>query len=171
MQFKTNRLEVKPICPEDAEAVLDLLINATVAKTYMLPAYENRAQAQPLFSRLVELSAAENHYVAGIYLDGIFIGLMNDTEVKGTRIEMGYALLPAYYNQGYATEAFAGAIGYLFAHGFSMVLAGAFIENTASIRVMEKCGMVKQPHTDEIDYRGVTHTCVYYAIEKEQQNL
>jgi len=79
---------------------------------------------------------------------------------------MGYAYLPAYYNRGYATEAFSGAIDYLLSHGFTTVLAGAFSENPASLRVMEKCGMIKQDFTDEIDYRGVTHTCVYYTISR-----
>lgn len=167
MQFKTPRLEIRPITREDKEAVLDLLTNETVGKTYMLPQYQNRQDAEPLFSRLAELGKDESRFVAGIYLSGRFIGMMNDTEIKGKQIEMGYAYLPAYYNQGYATEAFLGAIDYLFAHGFTTVLAGAFSENPASLRVMEKCGMTKQDYTDEIEYRGNTHTCLYYAISKE----
>ena len=91
---------------------------------------------------------------------------MNDVEVKGKQIEMGYVYLPAYYNCGYATEAFRGAIAYLHDHGVDTVLAGAFEENPASLRVMQKCGMTKQDYTDEIEYRGVNHTCIYYAITK-----
>lgn len=168
MEFKTNRLEVGPMTTADKEAILDLLTDETVGKTYMLPEYQTRLEAEPLFRRLVELSRDENRYVAGIYLDGKFIGMMNETEIEEKQIEMGYALLPANYNHGYATEAFLGAIHYLFAHGFGTVLAGAFSENAASLRVMEKCGMVRQPQTDEIHYRGMTHTCVYYAIKKEE---
>ena len=41
-----------------------------------------------------------------------------------------------------------------------------FEENIASIRVMEKCGMMRQEHHDEISYRSVVHRCVYYAIKK-----
>jgi ribosomal-protein-alanine N-acetyltransferase len=168
MKFATERLEIKPISLADQEAVLDLLTNETVGKTYMLPIYQNRAEAVPLFQRLVQLSADESRFVAGVYLDGKFIGMMNDPEIKDDRIEVGYCYLPAYYNQGYATEAFRGAIDYLFARGFATVLAGAFAENPASLRVMEKCGMVKQEYTDEIEYRGVTHTCIYYAAKKSQ---
>lgn len=169
MEFKTERLEVKPMTMADKELVLDLLTDETVGKTYMLPDYVNREDAEPLFRRLVELSHADGRFVAGIYLEGRFIGMMNETDVKDKQIEMGYALLPAFCNQGYATESFKGAIQYLFSHGFETVLAGAFRENAASIRVMEKCGMMRQPQTDEIDYRGVTHTCVYYAIKKEEE--
>ena len=167
MRFNTTRLEIRPIGQADREAVLDLLTDKTVAKTYMLPDYQSRIEAEPLFQRLVLLSGDESRYVAGVYLDGAFIGMMNDVEIKGTQIEMGYAYLPAYYNRGYATEAFRGAISYLLDHGFTTVVAGAFSENLASLRVMEKCGMVKQDYTDEIEYRGNTHTCIYYAAQKE----
>ena len=165
MNFQTKRLEVKPISLSDRERVLDLLTDPVVGRTYMLPEYESREAAEPLFQRLVQLSADGSRYVAGVYLDGAFIGMMNDVEIKDGKIEMGYAYLPAYYNRGYATEAFRGAIDYLISHGFERVVAGAFSENSASLRVMEKCGMEKQDYTDRIEYRGVTHTCIYYAAK------
>ena len=166
MNFGTQRLQIKPICLADKEAVLDLLTNETVGKTYMLPQYKSREEAEPLLRRLLSLSADEKRYVAGVYLNGRFIGMMNETEIQDGKIEMGYAFLPAYYNRGFATEAFQGAIDYLFTKGFHTVVAGAFSENKASLRVMEKCGMTRQDDTDEIPYRGVMHTCVYYAISK-----
>ena len=167
MRCKTKRLVIEPISLADKEAVLDLLTDETVSKTYMLPEYQSTEEAEPLFHRLVQLSQEESRYVAGVYLDGKFIGMMNDTEIKGTQIEMGYAYLPAFYGRGFATEAFKGAIDYLLSHGFEAVLAGAFSENLASLRVMEKCGMIRQEYTDEIEYRGKTHTCLYYAARKE----
>ena len=168
MQFQTNRLEVRPMTTEDHEAILDLLTNEIVGRTYMIPEYGSREEAEPLARRLVELSHAQERYVAGIYLGEDFIGMMNETEMKNGQIEMGYALLPAFYNQGYATEAFSGAIDYLHSHGFETVLAGAFSENTASIRVMEKCGMERCTHVDEIEYRGNVHTCVNFAIKRKE---
>ena len=166
MQFKTERLEIKPIEMEDKERVLDLVTNEIAGKTYMFPQFKCRKEAEPLFRRLVTLSGDDSRYVAGVYLDGSFIGMTNAVEIKGKQVEMGYAYLPEYYNRGYATEAFRGTIDYLFSQGFETVLAGAFAENPASLRVMEKCGMTKQDYTDEIEYRGVTHTCIYYAIGK-----
>ena len=166
MEFRTRRLEVKPICPNDKEAVLDLLTNETVARTYMLPVYQNRKEAEGLFSRLVELGRDTSRFVAGVYLNGQFIGMMTYVGRKAKQVEMGYAYSPAHYNRGYATEAFSGAISWLLDHGFETVVAGAFVENPASLRVMEKCGMIKQDYTDEIEYRGISHTCIYYAISK-----
>lgn len=170
MNIKTKRLEIKPICLEDKEEVLDLLTDKTVAKTYMLPQFDDRAAAEPLFLRLVELSRVEDRYVGGVYLEGRFIGMINKTDLQQNRIEMGYAFLPDYYNHGYATETFKAVIGYLFSCGFESVLASAFEGNAASLRVMEKCAMVKQPYQEQVEYRGVTHTCIYYALSKGDTN-
>ena len=99
-------------------------------------------------------------------LEDTCIGILHETEVTEQSVELGYAVLPAYQNRGYCTEALQGAIKYLLDRGCRQILAGAFEENSASIRVMEKCGMVRQEYTDEIEYRGVNHTCVYYLTTK-----
>lgn len=167
MCFKTKRLEVKPISEADRAAVIDLLTNDVVAQTYMVPDFQTREEAAKLFERLKALSLGENCYVAGIYLDQAFIGILNETEAGGSRIELGYAILPQFHNHGYGTEVLTGAITYLFARGFTEIVTGAFQENGASIRVMIKSGMSRLDHQDEIEYRGKVHRCVYYSIKKE----
>ena len=163
MEYKTSRLHIRPLREADAEAVIDLLTNAQVAQTYMLPDFGCREEAYPLFQRLLALSRDTGRYVAGIYLEDRFIGLLNETDKESSEIEVGYALLPAFHNRGFATEALTGAIAYLHGCGFSRVLAGAFAENPASIRVMQKAGMAPIEKTDAVEYRGSLHTCIYYA--------
>ena len=58
-----------------------------------------------------------------------------------------------------------GAIEYLFGSGFSEVICGAFEENAASLRVMQKCGMKLLDKIDVIEYRGINHNCLYYSIK------
>ena len=120
----------------------------------------------PLFERLRQLSMVEDRLVAGIFLDGQCIGIMNEVEIKDKRIELGYALLPKFHNRGYCTETLTGAIQYLFDRGFEEVVASAFEENEASFRVMVKSGMEKQEYQDEIEYQGKVHRCVYYSKKK-----
>ena len=168
MCFETERLEVKSLSAQDREAVIDLLTDDQVKKFYMLPDFSSREEAVPHFERLRQLSVGEDRLVAGIFLDGVFIGIMNEVEIKDKRIELGYALLPKFHNRGYCTEAFTGAIQYLFDRGFEEVVAGAFEGNEASLRVMVKSGMQKQEYQDEIEYRGKVHRCVYYAIRKRE---
>ena len=168
MYIKTERLELKFISPDSLENLADLLSDEIVKQTYMVPDFPRRQEALNLAQRLMELSKQEERRVVGIYLGETLIGILNQTDATQDSIELGYALLPQYHNQGYATEALRGAIGYCFSIGFQEVVAGAFSENVASLRVMMKAGMQKIDHTDKISYRGKTHTCLYCAIRKEE---
>lgn len=167
MYIKTPRLELKPITPDSLENLTDLLTDALVTKFYMVPDFPSREDARKLSRRLMALSYAEERRVAGIYLENDLIGILNQTNVQGECIELGYALLPRYHNRGFATEALHGAIDYCFGLGFREVITGAFAENIPSIRVMVKCGMQKIDLQEQITYRGRTHNCVYYSITKE----
>ena len=166
MYIKTERLELKPISRGSLNAMVELLIDDVVKQTYMVSDFSNREEALKLAERLITLSEQEGRYVAGIYFGDSPIGILNETEKAGDRIEVGYALLPRYHNQGFCTEALRGAIGYFFAQGFNEVLAGAFEDNIASVRVMIKSGMKKLNRQDEIEYRGLVHRCVYYSIKR-----
>lgn len=167
MEFTTRRLAVGPINEPNIPALIELVTDDTVKQTYMLPDFASQAEAESLARRLMALSRNPDRHMTGIFLGESLIGILHDVETKGDAVEVGYALLPAYHNQGYCSEALGGAIKWLLRHGFRRVMAGAFEENRASIRVMEKCGMTLQPETEMIDYRGRQHCCVYYAVTGE----
>ena len=164
--FETKRITGRPFLQKDQALVIEILMDPTVKQTYMLPDFPTGEDAIKLFRRLMELSQDNNHYVVAICLGDSLIGWINDTEQQGGSIEVGYVIHPRYHGQGYMTEALKASIVDLFDRGYTEVKAGAFEENIASIRVMEKCGMVRQEHQDEIRYRGVMHRCVYYAVIK-----
>ena len=46
------------------------------------------------------------------------------------------------------------------------MVAGAFEENKASMRVMEKAGMTRITLEEDINYRGASHHCLYYSVKK-----
>ena len=167
MEFQTRRLRAGPIDEVHLPALTALLTDDTVKQTYMVPDLASEAEVETLARRLMELSRNPARYMAGIFLEGMLIGIIHDVEIKGDTVELGYALLPAYHNQGYCSEALRGAMDWFFAHGFRKVVTGAFQENRASIRVMEKCGMTRQTDTEDISYRGKIHHCVYYAATWE----
>ena len=57
--------------------------------------------------------------------------------------EVGYSVLPGFQGLGYATEGMQGFLAWVFAHSpEEVIVAQTFPALTASIRVMEKCGMV-----------------------------
>ena len=135
-----------------------------VNKTYMLPDFESREAAVNLFNRLMKMSESEDRFVMGISLDRKIIGMINEVDRGEDFVEVGYAINPAYKNQGFATMALTSSIKELKRIGYKRVLAGYFEENVASSRVMEKSGMKKIDQSDEIEYRGKTHKCFYYEI-------
>ena len=132
----------------------------------MLPDFENDEAAEKLFLRLKELSERDDRFVFGVHLGETLIGFMNDVEMVDQVIEMGYCFHPDHHGCGYCTEAFRAVIQYLFKKGFKEVKCGAFEGNPASLRVMQKCQMELLDYTDEIEYRGKTHKCIYYSIKE-----
>ena len=153
---------LRPIEPTDQNRMLDILTSEQVNKTYMLPDFAQRENAVPLFLRLMKMSQDPKSYVRAIATEDGLVGFLNSVEIQGKTIELGYVIHPDFHRKGYMTKALRLAMEELFSLGYEEILTGAFSTNTASIRVMEKCGMTKLSKTDEIQYRGVTHTCVYY---------
>lgn len=167
MEFITKRLTVRPIRAEDGAQLGKLLTDETVGKTYMLPEFGSSEEVVAFCGRLTELSARQDRYISAICLDGQLIGMVNDTFIAGDTIELGYAILPEYHNQGYGTEMLRGAIYFLLERGFSEIVTGAFAENRASIRIMEKSGMQLQQQRDTVQYRGKTYECIYYSYRRD----
>ena len=158
---------LREILPEDRERVLDILTSDKVNKTYMLLDYEKRQDALPLFIRLMDMSKEESKYVRAIATEAGLVGFLNHTDIQDKEIELGYVIHPEYHGRGYMTRALQLAMAELFSLGYEEILTGAFSSNLASIRVMEKCGMIRLSKTDEIEYRGTVHTCVYYRKIQE----
>ena len=163
---KTRELQMRPFVETDRQAMGALLTNEEIKKTYMIPDLPTDEAVDRLFVRFLELSRAEEHYVAGVYLENRLIGFLNDVENDGVRIELGYVIAPEYQGRGYATQILTAAMADLFSRGYQEVAAGAFEENPASIRVMVKAGMTKTDLEEDIEYRGKTHHCVYYSAKK-----
>ena len=168
MRIKTDRLRLRPMEEQDMEQLLALLKNDVIKQTYMIPDFPSEEAAIRLAQRFIALSQGEEKLVVGIALEGRLIGFLNETEKTDGCIEVGYALHPDYSGRGYMTEAFAAVIHSLLESGVSCVTAGAFEENAASIRVMEKCGMKRSDRTETVAYRMKEHRCVYYTIEKTE---
>lgn len=169
--IQTKRLILRPFADRDREAILRIFFCEEVKKTYMIPDFTSEAQAEKLFLRMKELSREDGHFVAAITLGGKMIGFLNDcgADENGT-IEIGYVIHPDYQGNGYMTEALGAVIPELFRIGYRRVIAGFFEENTASRRVMEKCGMRRLPEEEDISYRGKIHHCIYYGADAPEKN-
>ena len=84
-------------------------------------------------------------------------GFKGRPDATGT-IEIGYSIVPARQRQGFASEAVAALIGWSQERGAKIVTAETFPDLAASIRVMEKNGLVFDGEGSEpgvIRYRKV----------------
>lgn len=165
-KIQTERLSLKPYSEQDIDSLIDLLTNPEITSTFIVPKMESRSCAEELVRKLIAFSQADDtqHLEYGIYLGERIIGFVNDCGITDREIEIGYVIHPQYKAHGYATEAVRAVISELREMGFRKVTAGYFAENTASLRVMEKCGMQKTAVTDEEEYRGKHHVCRYCEI-------
>ena len=164
--FAAGNLVVKPLSRRDEGNVVKLLTDPLVNRYYLVPDFPDEAAVKALFRRLLTLSRGRQRYVAGIYLEGECIGILNETDRPDHGIELGIAILPEFHGRGFGTAVLAAGAAFFLKHGFTQVLAGAFAENRASIRAMEKSGMEPLNRRETLTYRGQTHNCVYYVRTK-----
>lgn len=164
--IQTERLTLKPYSKQDTNGLIDILTAPEVTDTFMVPEMESRRCLEELVQKLIVFSQIEDdkHLEYGIYLKGQLIGFVNDCGIEDDEIEIGYAIHPRYQGQGYAAEAVRAVMTELREMGFQRIAAGYFSENTASLRVMQKCGMQQTDQTEEIEYRGRKHICRYCEL-------
>ncbi|GCE22707.1 GNAT family N-acetyltransferase [Dictyobacter kobayashii] len=78
------------------------------------------------------------------------MGLKGGPDEEGT-VDLGYNILPAYQNQGYATEMARALVAWAFERGdVHKVIADCLPDNQGSIRVLEKLGMKREPPEDDM---------------------
>ena len=95
----------------------------------------------------------ENNQVIG---DIGFKGKPNDRKT----VEIGYGIIPAAQNKGFATEAVQALIDWAFSSGqVEKVIAECLEDNVASIRVLEKVGMKRTSAKDGMLYWELEKPC------------
>ena len=166
MNIRTNRLTLRPLTEGDRSEMIRLLMDRRIKDGYMLPDYGSEEEAQPMFERLKALSQKEEFVLVGIFDEDGVAGFSNRVSDENGSIELGWVIAPEKWNRGYCTEAVRALIDRMFADGYTEVAAGAFAHNAASMRVMEKAGMVRLEKTEQIEYRGENRTVICYSIKK-----
>ncbi len=134
-ELRTERLLLRPLRPDEAEALVAIANDWDVM----------RMLVQPPFPYTLKDA---NDYIGGVRQDqpnqwGIFLGdqLIG---VIGVKDHLGYWLGRAHWGRGYATEAATAALDHFFASNESdHIISGVFVENAASRHVLQKLGFVE----------------------------
>ena len=100
---------------------------------------------------------------------GKLIGIILYFDETDGVCEIGYGIGSQHWGKGYATEAVARFLTYLFdERSMKTVTASYFTGNDASRRVMEKCGMTYARFSpQEFEYLGKLRDLTYYAIDRK----
>lgn len=148
-QIETDRLKMIPFTLELMQAAihdkarLAQLLGAEVPAEWPNPDF---AEVLPFIAEDLEKNPTRPIW-DGLILDKAAGMLVGDMGLKGGPDEtgtadMGYSIIPAYQNRGYATEMARGLITWAFgAKGLTRITAECLDDNTGSIRVLEKLGM------------------------------
>ncbi len=167
-EIRTRRLILRPLEDGDRDALIRMAKDNRIRQTYMLPDFASSEQEDAFFWRIKDISRSDEHFLYGISLKGVLIGMINDCMMDGTEAELGYFISPEYWEHGYASEALLALITELFRLGYRRVMTGYFEGNEASRRVMEKCGMHPLDKEEQVAYRGREYRCFYYGLEAKQ---
>lgn len=144
--IKTERLLLRPLTDNDAtEMFKNWTWDGRVAKYCRWYPHKSIDETKELLKMYKNQAENGFDYRWGIELEntGSLIGVIDVIDLSEDKktAEVGYVLTYDYWNNGYLTESLKAVITELFNNGVETVLADHHVENIASGRVMEKCGM------------------------------
>lgn len=178
MQIETQRLIVRNFVAADAPALTRTLADPRIF-TYLPEEVPSAADVERLIAGFLDRDERNRK------LEGPFIGTnfalvlksaqriigwcgLQPFEPYPDKIEIFYGLSPVHWNQGYVTEAARAVLGHGFEIlGLDQVVAGVKPANTASVRVLEKIGLVRQGSIDQVPQGAEWYLgeC-YFAIDR-----
>ncbi len=145
---RTERLLLRPMTPADFARLYE--IRAMPEVTHWLTgrptSYDDYVERYGTPERLASTLVVE---LDGTVIGDLFVGIATPyaqvevrEQARDTEAAIGWLLDPAYVGRGYATEAAAEVLRICFdGLGLRRVVAGAFADNDASLRVMARIGM------------------------------
>lgn len=144
--IQTDRLIVRPFRPDDWRDLLDYL---SLPETYRFEPGEP-VDAEQARALAVERSLGRTFWAIELRAERRVIGHLYFAPVEPAELrtfELGYIFNPAYHGLGYATEATRALVDRAFAEtGAHRVVASCNPANTASWRLLERIGFVREGH-------------------------
>lgn len=137
----TNRLILRPFRISDAQAVYkNWTYDERVARYCRWYPHKNISETKEYLKACVD---AEYCWAITLKDRDEPIGCIDMVGINSVGVpEIGYVLMYEHWGRGIMTEAVNAVIAELFRNGFDKIGACHNIDNPASGRVMEKCGMV-----------------------------
>lgn len=175
MLLETARLRLREVTDEDWRAVLAYQNDPRYLRYY--PWTERTAaDVQQFVQDLVALNHEQSrrnfHFAIVLRGEGRLLGLANLRRkmADATQANIGYELAPPDWRQGYATEAIRELVRFGFQDlRLHRIWASCNAENVASVRVLEKVGMLPEGRLRESDwFKGRWWDTLLYGILEQE---
>jgi len=176
MQINTSRLILREFVPDDWQAVLAYHNDPRYLRFYPQES-EVEYQVRAFVKRFVdqELETPRRKFQLAVCLAGsgmlignagVRLGGLGPREPEARQGDLGYEIAPAYWGQGYATEAARAMLDFGFdSLRLHRIWARCLAENAASQRVLEKLGMRLEGRLRQDEYfKGRWWDTLIYAI-------
>jgi [ribosomal protein S5]-alanine N-acetyltransferase len=148
IRFQTDRLIIRNILTEDMDFLLEIYRRKENMKFISDGRYDwSKEQLAAKYAKY------NGNYVSGF---GVFTVCLKDTHTvigeaglfdsfgDTNKLELGYILDAAYWEQGFGKEICHGLIRYCFnTLKISTAISRMYAENECSVKLSEKCGMIK----------------------------
>ncbi len=168
--IETKRLIIREMKVSDYKDMYEYACREEVSRYLLWAPHPDRDYTKQYLKRIESLYRRGEFHDYGVVFkeNGKFIGTCGFAAIDraNNSAEAGYVLNPDYWNMGIATEALSALIGYGFdRYDFNRIEARYMVENTASRRVMEKCGMTFEGiHRGSLNVREKYRDIGYCAI-------
>lgn len=147
MELKSGNIVLRSLRIKDAKRLADLANNEKVSRN-LRDGFPNPYTEADAENFLQKFSNQDPVTFFGIDYNGEYVGnisLVPCQDIYRMSAEIGYFIGEPYWNKGIVTTAVNLISEYGFSHlGIVRIQTGIFEYNTASQRVLEKCGFVKE---------------------------
>ena len=173
IEIKTERLLLRRFTMEDAQTMFDCWANEERVTRYLTwePHGEVGVTKYIVGQWCADYEKPE-YYQWAIELGGTLLGGISVVNIdeRSDRMEIGYCMGVDYWGRGIMSEAAKAVIDFLFAEvGCNRIEICHLIENPASGRVAQKCGLTREAVRREyFNKNGVFHDDVVYAILRRE---
>ncbi|WP_026691345.1 GNAT family N-acetyltransferase [Alteribacter aurantiacus] len=170
--LETERLILREITNEDAEAIFACFSNDHVTRFYGQETLKDMEQAKKFVDFFSSNYKEKRGLRWGIQVKGnrSLIGTIgfNAWSPKHKRAEIGYEIHPDFWRRGYISEALSEICSYGFGEmELTRIGAVVFIENEASNRLLTQAGFKKEGVLRDYMYQnGEPHDTYVYSLLK-----
>ncbi|MDD4029161.1 MAG: GNAT family N-acetyltransferase [Caldisericia bacterium] len=176
--MNSPRLVFRKLTMKDADAIFHYASDPEVTRYVLFPTHKSMDDTFAFIQINLDKYKDEETACWGVTLKdtGELIGTADFVwwNVYHKKAEVGYCFAKEYWNQGFATEALMSLLHFGFFYlNLHRIEARCFEENIASMRVIEKAGMMKEGVLKEAlwskgKYRNVRQ---YALLQKEYENI